>query len=145
MKHANSKSLRGLTVLVAIFVLSMMLMPTAFMQRTHTFNFATNQAKQDFTLHNETGLDITELYLSPSAKDDWGADVLGKALLAAHDETDIVFSPRDKVDVWDMKVVFKTGRTGTWENLNLSRITDITISFNPENGKPHAEWKNGGE
>ena len=145
MKHANSKSLRGLTVLVAIFALSMMLMPTAFMQSTHTFNFATNQAKQDFTLHNETGLDITELYLSPSAKDDWGGDVLGKDLLAAHDQTDIVFSPRDKVDVWDMKVVFKTGRTGTWENLNLSHITDITISFNPENGKPHAEWKNGGE
>src|ERR1044071_5356635 len=43
-------------------------------------NFTTfaRAGKQDFVLHNETGVEIHEVYVSPVTADDWEEDVLGK-------------------------------------------------------------------
>ena len=38
--------------------------------------------KQDFVLHNETGVEIHELYVSPHSSGEWGEDVLGRDTLA---------------------------------------------------------------
>jgi len=39
--------------------------------------------KHDFVLHNETGVEIHELYVSPHSSNTWGDDVLGRDTLPA--------------------------------------------------------------
>lgn len=140
MNNLQANTHRKLKALVAILALSIMLVPTAFAQTAQNFVSAANQNKQDFTLHNETGLEITEVYISPTATGDWEEDILGKDTVASGDSVDITFSRR-REDLWDMKVVFRNGKSNVWSKLNLSRITDVTISF--KNGTPWATWKNG--
>ena len=126
--------------LVAIFALAIMIAPAAFAQGTQKFVSAASQNKQDFTLHNETGQEVKEVYVSPTATDEWEEDILGTDTLATGESVDISFTRRHE-DMWDMKVVFRNGKSSVWTKLNLSQITDITISF--KNGKPWATWKNG--
>jgi hypothetical protein len=140
MNNPQAKTHRKLKALIAILALSVMLIPTAFAQGTKHFISAANQNKQDFTLHNETGREINEVYISPTGNEDWEEDILGKDTVASGDSVDITFSRR-REDLWDLKVVFNNGKSNVWSKLNLSRITDVTISF--KNGTPWATWKNG--
>lgn len=128
MKHATSKSLRGLTVLVAIFALSMMLIPKAFAQ-----------AAQDFTLVNKTGLTISELYVGPSSTDDWGTDILGDGTLDDGKSKDIKFSPRTRSAKWDLRIVDENGKSHDWYEINLLEISQITLYF--KDGKTMANYK----
>ncbi|MGI9036492.1 MAG: argininosuccinate lyase [Pyrinomonadaceae bacterium] len=98
------------------------------------------QAKQDFTLHNQTGKTIKEVYVSPAAEDDWGDDVLGADdTLADGEKVDIVFNRRNQVNNYDLQVVFSDGKTGIWRKFDLSTISDVTILY--KNGKPWATWQ----
>ncbi len=133
---------RKLKALAAIFALSVMLVPATFAQTTKNFVSAASQNKQDFTLHNETGQEIKEVYVSPTETDEWEEDILGVDTLPNGDSVDISFTRR-REDMWDLKVVFRSGRSSIWTKLNLSQITDVTLSF--KNGKPWATWKNGDE
>jgi hypothetical protein len=100
------------------------------------------QNKQDFTLHNETRQEITEVYVSPTGVEDWEEDILGTDTLPNGESVAISFTRR-KENMWDIKVVFRSGKDAVWTKLNLSQITDVTLSF--KNGKPWATWKNGDE
>lgn len=131
---------RKLKALVAIFALSVTLMPAVLAQGTQNFVSAASQNKQDFELHNETGQEIKEVYVSPTGVEEWEEDILGTDTLASGESVDISFTRRQE-DMWDMKVVFRSGKSSVWTKLNLSQITDVTISY--KNGKPWATWKNG--
>ena len=61
--------------------------------------------KQDFTLINQTGFDIHEVYVSPHGGDDWEEDVMGKGILADGQSIEIKFARSDKTKEWDLKVV----------------------------------------
>ena len=37
--------------------------------------------KQDFILHNETGVDLHSVYVSPHSTDNWQEDILGRDTL----------------------------------------------------------------
>jgi pyruvate kinase len=139
MNNVPANTHRKLKALVAIVALSVMLVPAAFAQ-TQNFVTAANQNKQDFTLHNETGLEVKEVYISPTAAENWEEDILGTDTLETGDSVNISFTRR-REDMWDMKVVFRSGKSNVWTKLNLSKITDVTLSF--KEGKPWATWKNG--
>jgi hypothetical protein len=141
MKNVPTNGHRKLIALFAIFALSMMLAPTAFAHGTQNFAPAASQNKLDFELHNETGYQIEQVYVSPNTKDDWEEDVLGEGVLENGHSVNITFS-RQKQAYWDLKVVFKGGREAVWTKFDLSQITDITISF--RNGKAYSTTKNGG-
>ena len=117
--------------LLALCVLSMLLV-----------GVAAAAGKQDFTLHNETGKTIQELYVSPNAADNWQEDVLGEDTLETGNHVDVKFARAEKADVWDLRVVFEDGKAVVWTKIKLSEITDVTISF--KGGKPFATTKNGG-
>ncbi len=134
-------NLRRLPVMVAIFALSMMLLTTASAQRTHNFTFVGSPDRLDFTLHNNTGYQIDEVYVSPTNADDWEEDILGEDVLANGSEVPITFN-RQKQSHWDLKVVFKGGREAIWQKFDLSQLTDIYISF--KNNKVYSTTKNGG-
>src|SRR5258708_439463 len=46
----------------------------------------------DFNLHNETGLTISHVYISPSSLGDWGSDALGSDVLYEREGGRIYFS-----------------------------------------------------
>ena len=75
--------------------------------------------KQDFILHNQTGVEIHSLYVSPHSADDWEEDVLGRETLPSGETVKITFNDRDKHVQWDLKVTDKDGNALEWYDLNL--------------------------
>jgi hypothetical protein len=99
----------------------------------------TAEGKQDFTLHNETGVEINELHVSPHDQDEWGPDILGRDTLPSGQSVEITFSPKEKAAMWDLKVTDSGGNSIEWENLNLMEISEVTLHY--ANGRGTAEVK----
>ena len=97
--------------------------------------------KQDFVLHNQTGVEIHELYVSPHSSDDWEEDILGKDTLASGESLKITFDDRDKHVHWDLKVVDSKGNSLEWEDLNLVEIEEVTLHWDAQKGKGWADIK----
>lgn len=117
------------SLIVAFSVLALVLTATA-VART---------GDQDFTLHNETGVEIYELYVSPTTADDWEEDVLGVDTLPSGDSVKITFNDREKRGKWDLKVVDSKGNSIEWEALNLIEISEVTLHY--KDGKAWADIK----
>ncbi|MBM3547315.1 MAG: argininosuccinate lyase [Alphaproteobacteria bacterium] len=91
------------------------------------------QGKQDFTLVNATGYVISEVYVSPSAADDWEDDVLGKDTMADKETLPIKFSRKEKSCKWDLKVKYEIDNsTVVWRGFDLCEISKITIRYNKQ-------------
>ena len=97
--------------------------------------------KQDFLLHNQTGVEIHSLYVSPHSADDWEEDVLGKDTLASGDSLKITFDDRDKHVHWDLKVTDKDGNSLEWYDLNLIETEEVTLHWDAKAGKGWADIK----
>ncbi|HEV8589348.1 MAG TPA: hypothetical protein VGQ72_10775 [Pyrinomonadaceae bacterium] len=95
--------------------------------------------KQDFVLHNETGVEIHEVYVSPVTADEWEEDVLGTDTLADGDSVKITFDDRDKHVHWDLKVVDGKGNSIEWHDVNLIEISEVTLHY--KDGKAWADVK----
>ena len=116
-------------VFIALSVIAMFVTATA----------VARVGKQDFILHNETGVEISELYVSPVTTDDWEDDVLGVDTLADGDSVKITFEDREKHVHWDLKVVDGKGNSIEWHDLNLIEISEVTLHY--EKGKAWADIK----
>src|SRR5690348_16369412 len=92
---------------------------------------------QDFVLINKTGVEIHNLHVSPSDKEEWGGDILGKDTLADGESAEIKFSPQEEAEKWDLRVADKEGNAIQWDDLNLMKISKITLHYN--DGKATAE------
>lgn len=97
--------------------------------------------KQDFVLHNQTGVEIHSLYVSPHSTDDWEEDILGQDTLPAGDSLKITFDDRDKHVHWDLKVTDKDGNALEWYDLNLIEIEEVTLHWDAAKGKGWADIK----
>ncbi len=97
--------------------------------------------KQDFLLHNKTGVEIHSLYVSPHTSNDWEEDILGKDTLADGDSLKITFEDREKHVHWDLKVTDKDGNSLEWEDLNLVEIDEVTLHWDAKAGKGWADIK----
>ena len=95
--------------------------------------------KQDFILHNQTGVEIHEVYVSPVSTDDWEEDVLGKSTLPDGESVKITFNDREKHVHWDLKVVDGKGNSIEWHDLNLIEIDEVTLHY--KDGKAWADVK----
>lgn len=95
---------------------------------------------QDFTLVNDTGLTIDELYISPTHDDEWQEDVLGVDVLNNGGHVDITFPYADKTDcAWDLKIVDEDGDAVVWEGIDLCAASEITLHY--ANKRPTADIK----
>lgn len=92
-------------------------------------------------MHNKTGVEIHEVYVSAHSTDEWEEDILGKDTLPTGEEVDIKFSPKEKSDLWDIKVVDGSGNSIVWESLKLTEITDVILYY--KDGEATAVTKNG--
>jgi hypothetical protein len=104
-----------------------------------TANAFARAGKQDFVLHNETGVEIHEVYVSPVTADDWEEDVLGKDPLPNGESVKITFDDRDKHAHWDLKVGDGKGNSIEWHDLNLVEISEVTLHY--KDGKAWADVK----
>ena len=93
--------------------------------------------QQDFTLNNNTGLDIAEVYVSPSEANDWEEDILGDESLGDGEEADIRFERSETAEKWDLKIVDEEGETVIWKGLNLLTAHRVTLLY--AGNKPTAE------
>lgn len=100
------------------------------------FTQAARAGDQDFTLVNKTGVEIHNLHVSPHDENSWGEDVLGKDTLGDGESVEIKFSRSETAEHWDLQVVDKSGNSISWSNLNLTKITKITLHY--EDGKATA-------
>lgn len=92
---------------------------------------------QDFTLVNESGFDIYEIYISPSSSDDWEEDILEEDILLNGDYLEINFDYGD-VEIWDLLIVDEEGNEFYWEEFNFNELSTIRI-YN-ENDEIWASW-----
>jgi hypothetical protein len=92
---------------------------------------------QDFTLHNETGVEIHEVYVAPSKSDDWEEDILGDDTLADGESVDITFNDRQKVSKWDIMIKDEDGNSIEWGGLDLTEIASVTLHY--KKGKAWAD------
>jgi hypothetical protein len=100
------------------------------------------QARQDFELVNETGYDISHVYVSPTKSDDWEEDVLGKDVLSDGDAWDITFARAAKTCKWDLKVVYADDDSAAyWRGIDLCSVEKITIHYNRKSDTTSAEFE----
>ncbi len=97
--------------------------------------------KQDFILHNRTGVEINSLYVSPHDNGDWGEDILGQETLASGKSLKITFDDREKKTHWDVKVTDKNDNSLEWDDLNLVEINELTLHWDAEKKKGWADIK----
>jgi hypothetical protein len=93
--------------------------------------------KQDFTLVNQTGVEIHKVYISPHDSNDWEEDILGRDTLPSGESVDIKFHRNEKAAKWDLRVEDSQGHAIEWENLNLLEISKVTLHY--KDGKATAE------
>jgi hypothetical protein len=90
---------------------------------------ASAQGKQDFDLVNNTGISITEVYITPHSATDWGESVFdAEQPLKNGETTTIMFSRKEKAKLWDLYVVDTVGNHFQWDNLNLLEISEVTLT-----------------
>ena len=127
MKHFSMKVKLGLGLaVIALFVTASALARTG---------------KQDLVLHNQTGVEIHSLYVSPHSSDDWEDDVLGVDTLPSGESVKVTFDDRDKHVHWDIKVTDKDGNSLEWYDLNLPEIEEVTLHWDANKGKGWADIK----
>jgi hypothetical protein len=117
-----------ITAILGVIVLSVFMAAVFSQERKH-----------DFTLRNQTGVEIHQLFLSPHTSDDWQENVLGRDALPDGESVQISFDDRDKHEMWDLKVVDGKGASISWEKLDLTKMSEVTIHY--ENGKAWADVK----
>ena len=98
---------------------------------------ASQSAAQDFTLVNKTGVEIHAVHIAPHDGDDWEEDILGRDTLPDGETVDIKFNRTETAENWDLRIEDSKGYAIEWENLNLLKISRVTLFY--ENGKARAE------
>jgi hypothetical protein len=86
---------------------------------------ATNQ---NFTIRNNTGQTINELYVSAVSSDDWEEDILGRDTLANGDTAQIAFARAESQCKWDVRVVFENEQALEERDVDLCQTAAVEIA-----------------
>jgi hypothetical protein len=86
---------------------------------------------RDFTLKNNSSVDISYVYVSPADAQQWGDDVMGSDVLPAGQSVDISFGKFDGVScAYDVKVIGLQGQEGYLYKVDLCHIDTVTFGDN---------------
>jgi hypothetical protein len=81
---------------------------------------------QDFTLVNQTGTEIYNLYISETSNEEWEEDVLGENTLASGGRLRVTFSGRSAC-LWDMLVKDEDENEVRWTGINLCEVSVVVL------------------
>nr|WP_246499341.1 hypothetical protein [Azospirillum soli] len=98
------------------------------------FHGAAQAGQQDFTIVNKTGYALKHIYVSESKNNSWDEDILGRDTLEDGEYFEVSFDKAEKTCKWDMKVAYDDGETAVWENLDLCKISKLTLKWNKNTG-----------
>ena len=85
--------------------------------------------QRDFTLINDSLVEIDEVYVTTINADDWGKDILGRDVLLSGESVDIYFPKNaDGTCVYDMQVVTEDGIKVELSNVNLCGTIDVIFN-----------------
>jgi hypothetical protein len=96
--------------------------------------------KQDFSLENQTGYQIEQVYVSSVHSDNWEEDVLGRRYLDDGERVNIHFQGGGGC-MYDLKVVYSDGDTSEWEDFNLCKLSVIRLFYDRRTGDATAEYE----
>ncbi len=120
----------------------MKLLPRNLLLSLMTSAFLTGAAfagDADFTLLNRTGYTLREVYISPSHKNSWGSDRMGKSYLDNGQSRLFKFADKSYCKQ-DLKVVFDDDDSEVvWEDFDLCEINKITLRYNRKSGNVSAD------
>ena len=85
----------------------------------------------DFTIENQTGFTIKELYVSPHKKDTWGKQIL-KSPMKDGDTRKITFKPTAKIQSYDLKAVYADGGKPVWSDIEPANISKVTLKWDKQ-------------
>ncbi|MEM9552805.1 MAG: hypothetical protein AAGC60_00980 [Acidobacteriota bacterium] len=88
---------------------------------------------QDFTLVNQTGDTLWEIYISETSNDDWEEDVLGRDVLDNGARLDISFHGR-RACLWDIMVIDEYENSVTWNSINLCEASVVVLRCSQSEG-----------
>ena len=102
------------------------------------FGFAINAManNQNFTLVNETGVTVDELYISKVSTNDWEEDILGVDSLGDGEQVEVEFPVEEDACKWDIMIKDTDGNEFFWRGIDLCEVEKITLHY--ENGKAWA-------
>ncbi|MDQ2104418.1 hypothetical protein [Azospirillum isscasi] len=98
------------------------------------FHGIAQAGQQDFTILNKTGYPLKHIYVSESDNEKWDEDVLGRDVLEDGESFDLSFGKAEKTCKWDMKVIYDDGESAIWQDLNLCKISKLTLRWNKNTG-----------
>jgi hypothetical protein len=81
----------------------------------------------DFTFVNNSGLIIKSIYISPNNADDWQENLLSGEAIRARERVVIRFNREEKGRFWDLRIEETYGRSAEFKNLDLLRISRLTL------------------
>ncbi|QCI67157.1 hypothetical protein [Phreatobacter stygius] len=87
------------------------------------------QAQQNFSLINRTGFQINEVYVSPSANNNWGRDILGEGVMPSGTRRNITFPRRTQACMFDLRVVYEDGDKSEMSGLDLCKVSNVTLTW----------------
>lgn len=125
-----------LNIIIGLVIVGTLCFPANLTKASQLERTAVVRHDLDFTLVNNTGVEIQSLYVSPNDTDEWEEDVLGVDTLPAGRNVKIKFSRAEKAEFWDLRVEDHEGTYIYWEKLNLSEISVVKLYIT--NGKPVA-------
>lgn len=96
-------------------------------------------SQMDFVLVNGTGYQINEVYIGPSASDEWGENILD-AVMPDGSTATVTFQPAaDDVQAWDLMIAWDDDSPNTyWRGLKLAEIHQITLKYDRETDETSA-------
>lgn len=95
---------------------------------------AANAADQDFTIVNRTGYQIDNIWVSASASNRWGRELLGRGnVLSDGDTFDVDFRSNTRNCNYDLKVMYHDKDEATWTNINACEISKASLFYDRRN------------
>ncbi|HMQ78701.1 MAG TPA: hypothetical protein PKE39_02330 [Ignavibacteria bacterium] len=84
---------------------------------------------QNFSMVNNTGMILVDVFISPSASDNWGSDVIPKDMILDGETFDFTFTGIDPEHCsWDILFTADDGNKYYMRGVDLCSITTITLS-----------------
>lgn len=87
------------------------------------------QSNQDFSMTNNTGMTLVDVFISPNNSDDWGSDVIPKDMILDGETFNFTFTGVDPDHCsWDILFTADDGNKYYMKGVDLCSLTSITLS-----------------
>lgn len=91
------------------------------------------EARQNFTVVNQTGHTVMRLNVSASNDNNWGPDILGSQVLPNGQSADVTFNRNESSCLWDIRATYDDGGTTDIRQVNLCEVG--TVNLIPSGGE----------